>query len=536
MIQKKLQFIQKSYIDILFYVLFFAFCMYKSIKADFWYDELSWTLNFMHQKSILQMLHELSTKIYNLPGYYIILYPFYQISHNHIWLRLPSIIMTLIAIFYTQKLADKYYGRYCKLIIWLLFLFTPFLYFITLQLRPYAFMIACSSFSFYMFYKKQEYSDKQNLIKYGIALTLAAYSHWFGCILVASYGIIDAYLFLRKKNNITFIIPYLICFILFVPWAILTFTNNQYNISSYWGANANYFNVIKIIYNIAGSRLTFLLFMSSFLMLFIKKNLKNTQISPEHSAAFVILFILFTVVTYSTIQPSGSLMETRYFFVFIPQYLILTTSLIIEITHRIRIKNSSNLRFLLIFSSFAILFYTIGDINNIFTNNIPRRFANYKKLIQFYNKEAVNKKVLVWFLEQKFLDIYNLPDNINVVSFTTNDNYDATFTNTYSKDFPSLHKLNNEIIKTKEMSCKDGIKYILDQKKISLHFNYKNGKNDISLFDKNICDYDIIYIENKVTYSSILYSFLNMHFHVEQIIINPSEDEHIFRLERKKQP
>ena len=116
----------------------------------------------------------------------------------------------------------------------------------------------------------------------------------------------------------------------------------------------------------------------------------------------------------------------------------------------------------------------------------------------------------------------------------TDENYEASFNKKYFLSFKTVEEYSEHFNNIKTLSCKKGLKYILNKNNLTLYYNYKNGKKDTSLFDKNICDYDIIYIENKVTVSSTILTFLKNHFNITPINIKSSDHENTYKLTRKK--
>ncbi len=535
MIGKILSFLHKNYIDYVFYALFFCYCMYVSLSVGYWHDELTWTLMYVHKTSFFEMLHELTTTIYNLPLYYVFLYIFYMVSDNTEWLRLPSVLATMGAMYYIQKLVSEYYGKIYKIAVWIIFCCAPIVLFISLRVRPYAFMLFFSAYSFYLYYKRLDNLNAKNIIKYGISLTFLTYSHWYGSLMVASYGLMDLYYFMNKKLNIKFILSYFICFFLFLPWLILLLLNHKYDFLSYWGRSESYLYFIQLIYNVLGNKLVSVLAICALFMFFKKTKTEKGYFSPYVFSIFSIFFIWTISWLYSVINPKGSITEIRYFFVFIPQLIVLVVAFIAEInTHNIKlICRKFNQTTLITFMIIGMLsLYALYNYLYFSSNDLKYEFSGYKELLDQYKKDAEKNKTLIWFYSLNFLSVYNL-NNADVISYQVKDNYNATFFSEY-KNIDDKNKYFDTLNKIKHMPCEYGVKYILDVNQLRLYNNYVQGKEDTSLSKINVCEYDIIYVEYKTLLVPYIKTFLEQYYDISEMKLKNEKEIDIYKFVRKK--
>ena len=66
----------KIFSIVILVIMFLIMCLYAS-KQSFWIDELDWTVQFLAKSDIGDMLNRLLTTGYNLPLYYLIMFPIF---------------------------------------------------------------------------------------------------------------------------------------------------------------------------------------------------------------------------------------------------------------------------------------------------------------------------------------------------------------------------------------------------------------------------------------------------------------------------
>ena len=177
-------------ISIFLLAFMFLYLLYDASKQSFWSDELEWTVAFVHRHSLFQMLKLLSVRGYNLPLYYIILFPLYKVApYGERWILLLNFILILFGIWNLKKIGEKIGGE--DLGFFSLALATVsyiLLYQGGFQLRPYALLFCCSAFAFYRYLLLLDDSTTKNKILYAIALILLCYTHWYGCLITVFSG------------------------------------------------------------------------------------------------------------------------------------------------------------------------------------------------------------------------------------------------------------------------------------------------------------------------------------------------------------
>ncbi|MBQ8671969.1 MAG: glycosyltransferase family 39 protein [Alphaproteobacteria bacterium] len=501
--EKIISFINKKYLDYIFYTVFFIISVYVSSYRDFWYDELAWTIRFVHNKDIMQTLSELSAGLYNLPLYYVFLSFFYKISISPIWLRIPSIIATMGAIWFTIKFIVQYYGKIYRIPAYLLFLCTPIFFHIALQVRPYAFMLFFSALSYYFYYERLQKESYANIIKFGLIISLLMYSHWYGGLLIACYGFTDLYLWIKKKISFKNIVSYIICFFAFLPWFIAIIMNHYYGLFIYWGLQNSYLFILSVFYNLLTSKVLMSLLLC-FIIYSLSKIVRHIpvavalKLNPEYHTLFTIFFIWSTVYLYGRINPNGSIIEIRYFFILIPMVIIFMVSVLSTINFKTLIKNKIFIGMSLPVMGLILVLFDNFDVN---LKSIEVEFYDYKKYLAMLDKEQQKsgKDILVIYKHQNFFDYYNYK----------NKKIDMLALNTYTnKNFGRLlrkepHENNGKYVKEyfntlnnlKNKNCKSSMEYIATATDEKLYYVVKNGKNTNEAFNlSHVCDYDTMIV------------------------------------------
>lgn len=531
-------FINKSYADFLFYSIFLVAMIYMASVRGFWYDELTWTIRFVHNHTIMQTLQELAQSIYNLPLYYVVLNLLYRISDNQIWLRIPSIVATLGAAYYILKIVNRYYKTPYHVLTLILLMIVPLSY-TALEVRPYGFLLFFAAWAYDLYLEHWEKDDYKNLLKFGVVLTLLAYSHWYGGLLIAAFGLTDFYLWLCKKVKFRNVIPYAVCGLLFLPWIICLIMCHKYDFLTYWAGQKHYSYIIAVFRYFTQYTLLCMVFIISLFYALLKllNNMQKYITKPYSNSAFIIFFIWTVVWAYSIINPKGSIIEIRYFYVFLPQIILVIIGGIRELmAHKNKLlkraDKKSNL-WLCICSPVVIVFVFIAYLHiHAYNNRVSQEFYEYDKYFDIVRntQKLYPKPLLNVFYEEMFLDYYMEKDSkMNIISFNMIDNYDAG---------RIMHKYKSNIIsKIMKLDCQEGYKYIMHLNKKSPYYIVKNGQKSRQLFKENICNYDVVFVDNKTLWSiAYLKVFLDKHY--EKIGYFPyvnSDMYFVYKYTKKKQ-
>ncbi len=320
-------------------IMFLIMCLYAS-KESFWGDELDWTIKFLEKSNIKEMLSDLLDKGYNLPLYYLIMFPIYHIvPYGELWLLFPNFIAVIAGIYIINKIGKKISGNEDLGFISLCIAATSYIliYYGAFELRPYALLFCFSSLALYSFIcKLQEPNNIKNNILYTLSLILLAYTHWFGCLIIVFYFFVDAFFWLRKKVSISFIFNYFILGIVFLPWFILLMKTHSTDFTQYWGEIPTIKSFFVVMAFLVSRNLIYALsFLVSLIILVIAIIKKDMN---KFKNIFILIgsitWILLSTFIYSKyINPNGSLWVERYFFVILPHVFIISAISLSEILH-----------------------------------------------------------------------------------------------------------------------------------------------------------------------------------------------------------
>ena len=208
------------------------------------------------------------------------------------------------------------------------------------ELRPYAFLFCFSALTLYIYIcKLQSPQSRKNIILYAISIILLAYTHWFGCLMIAFYFITEVFLWIKKRNSISFIIPYVILGIFFLPWLILMLMNKTSDLTQYWAPVPSLNSLLEVVkFLLSKNSICIKLFYIAIFIICLYAIIKKKDMNKcyKYMCLFIcsILWPLVIIYVYSKfLNPNGSLWVERYFFCVLPQMFIITALPISELLH-----------------------------------------------------------------------------------------------------------------------------------------------------------------------------------------------------------
>lgn len=301
-----------------------------------WVDELSSIGYIRNGISFKDMLYTYLYCDTNLPLYSIVLYFFYRvIPYGEQYLLIPSIIFCVGGIWIFYQCVMKMLGERAGFIALCLCCGSNAL------IWQGAWEVRCYSLTFFMavitfgcFVKKIQIPNKINLMMYSIVVLLFVGTHWFACLVLAFYGLIDLVLIVSKKISWKNIFVYIPALLFFLPWATVSFMSKQEEISNFWGIIPEWKNVLwTILFWLSGRRgLWYICLLTGFICCFkwilnISTKKKRTDFRSILGTwcTATVIWVLGVVFVYSRIlNPDGSLYIERYFVVIVPQVIFLT--------------------------------------------------------------------------------------------------------------------------------------------------------------------------------------------------------------------
>lgn len=310
-----------------------AIIMFKySSTQSFWLDELDWTVDYLDKShNYYDLIYSLIKAGFNLPLFYVVMFPIYKIvPYGEVWLLIPNFIATILGVYFTYKVANRLNEHLG--IASLCMSATSFVLFenCAFNFRPYAFLFCLSSYALLkLICKFQEPQKQTSTILYTISIVLLAFTHWFGCLIIAFYFFVDFVLWIRKKNKISFVLPYFILGIVFIPYFIFIIFQHTTSFSNYWPRVPTTNDLIFGVFNflLSNNILCILSFILGIvLLLYIFSKNENTKFN--FNVVFVLLgsiiWTLGTIYVYSKyINPKGSLWVLHYFIVILPHIFVI---------------------------------------------------------------------------------------------------------------------------------------------------------------------------------------------------------------------
>lgn len=319
-------------------IMMSGFMIYYADRQSFWQDELRFTIQYFHNTSFFQMLKALAKEPYNLPLYYIMLHPYYQVvPYGEMWLLLPSVFFAVVGTMITGKIGDALAGKSAGLFtIALGAISSVLMYHGGWEFRPYSLMFLCSSLTLYSHYKKRTTKRIWSSLLYAISLVLLMYTHWFGVLLAALYGLFDLYQIVRKNEDKRILVPYVIAVACFLPWGILLLKYRTIPFRTYWPDIPSPSRVVDLIkYLLDDNAIKFHIFLIGVVMVLVRHQKHDSSHEERRFTGSYSLLIYCVVAAISVIyvysafvNPEGSFYVYRYFLVILPHiFLIMSVGL-----------------------------------------------------------------------------------------------------------------------------------------------------------------------------------------------------------------
>lgn len=157
-------------------------------------------------------------------------------------------------------------------------------------------------------------------------ISIANPIHCPAVILYFVLFIADLYLFLKKKNSIKHIIPYLIWGVLFLPCLMYAYFKVKSYISDYWSSSPTLRDFFLIVPELLKNPLLIIFWYSSIFWLFIRLTQvlrkKEDFLRSGYFPAFLMYWLVLAYRTvnflYSTINSNYSMWVSRYFLCLLP--------------------------------------------------------------------------------------------------------------------------------------------------------------------------------------------------------------------------
>ncbi|HEY9032843.1 MAG TPA: glycosyltransferase family 39 protein [Pseudomonadales bacterium] len=168
---------------------------------DFWLDEL-WSSYFSHPGRPLAEVIRLTIDDVHPPLYQILLhYWFTLFGFSELAGRSLSLLAGLLAMAGFALLAQTVYPRPAARLATMLFACSSFAILYCAEVRSYQLLLMLSCFSGYFLFARLLHHQRWSLAGYFVSGLLAAYTHYFGVILLASQALIALFWIVRYRDR-----------------------------------------------------------------------------------------------------------------------------------------------------------------------------------------------------------------------------------------------------------------------------------------------------------------------------------------------
>lgn len=314
--------------------LLFLYLIWAAGLKEFWYDEVA-TIGFVRSGlSLKDVLHYYQTiEVTNLPLYALTVYVFYHmLPPETIWLLLPGILMTLAGIWLLVRLADRTIGRRAAYaVLFMCLCSTTVINRMALELRAYALLFFGAVWVTDCFLSLKDRTDVKRLGTATAAMTVLAYSHYFGILYLLLLGVLALVYILRDRKKWKMMIPFFVSAAVFLPWFFTAMQATKVDTGSFWIAPPSWTELPETVgYLLGGNYLLCILYGAGFLWLLYDIAVLKQRDLPRMVYALSVPAMLSVIFVYSRwINPGGGLYENRYFIAALP-CILLTASYGIE--------------------------------------------------------------------------------------------------------------------------------------------------------------------------------------------------------------
>jgi len=405
-----------------------------SSAQSFWVDELYWTIGKVANKNFVEITTQLLKEGYNMPLYYYVLaiiYPLVPYGEGYLLsLSIAAIVIGILFLYFASK---KIGGETLAFIT----LCTACLSSILMiqggwEVRPYAFYFCFSALTMWIYFSRIQNENKKNILLLGVSMILLIYSHLFGVVLVAFYGIGDLFLLIIRKIKINCIISYLMAAGAALMWFIPMRSMLETNPRVYWVGAPRFRAPIKTIQWLLSNNvflwIVFLLaLVVGFLYYFHVIRTKKWDIKwfLWLQTLLCIGWVIGLAFFYSRwINPNGSVYLERYFFSLVPHALLIVAFGLLGIYNIL--KNGGMISPKLGAGFLAVFFLMIGVINyQSAISTITSIFEPYREVAEYLTQtgyayedrtliaiDSANASVLEYYYSKRG---YDLPDYVEIL-------------------------------------------------------------------------------------------------------------------------
>ena len=297
--------------------------------TSFWNDEMA-TIDYCNPNhSLLETLkNDITKDITVAPLFYLVAHLWMRVApYGTQWLLLICEIFTLVGILFSALAAREIVDNITGLFTALFMALMPY----CVQqggheFRHYALWLMFTSITLFFGARKYRNPSVMNLVCYGLAATLAAYTHFSAVIFFFSLFLLDVFLFLKKRITIRHISSYLLFGVLFFPYLIFAYTRATSVINKFWTPVPGFADFFRVMRALLQTHPMMILYYSAVIWMLYRlikalrggANLFEDRLFPAWMLFAVILCYRLVTFIYSNLSPNYSMWTERYFFCLMP--------------------------------------------------------------------------------------------------------------------------------------------------------------------------------------------------------------------------
>lgn len=203
-------------------ILGFILRLYHLGVPSLWFDELMTAGRIDYP--LIQVVKNLFVSPFP-PLYYIMMHLWVNIfGVSEVTLRFPSLIFSILSIFFIFKLAKELYDEDVGLISALLLSVSPYSINYAQEAKMYSLLWFLGILSFYYFYKFTKDHKNKDLFLYILFTTMSIYTLYVGFLFMMVQNIFY-FAFFEKKYFKKWLLGQLIILLIYLPWIYIFFVN-----------------------------------------------------------------------------------------------------------------------------------------------------------------------------------------------------------------------------------------------------------------------------------------------------------------------
>jgi uncharacterized membrane protein len=255
------------------------------------------------------------------------------------WLRLPSEVAAAAGIFLCGLAGHRWKGLVTG-VATSLFAATslPWIRDGAYAFRPYGFLLLFAAFALYSVVVRSGPDGRgsaRDIVRLGVALTLLAYTHYFGVLLAGALFAADAALVLRRRLRPAVLLSYFAAAVAFAPWIVIALPRITRTLRGFWPeapAPADVLSSLGTLFGLRPYPLPLIVLLTAAVLLAVRRIRKGKPVIgtgidtyPLSAVlAWCIGAVVLSAYLYSAfLNPKASVYVDRYFLCLLPCAVLL---------------------------------------------------------------------------------------------------------------------------------------------------------------------------------------------------------------------